>query len=94
MIEGVSETTENKVEKQNVGFLGMLLGAVGDSLLGNLLAGKEVIRAGEETIKANLEFQHLILWLILKYKGVNEMFENLMVFIQKTACLKLRMRHM
>ena len=83
MIEGVNETTENKAKKQNIGFLGMLLGTVGASFLGTVLAGKEVIRAGEGTIRADLEFWHLILWLILKYKGFNEMFENLMVFIQK-----------
>ena len=34
----------------------MLLGTVGASLLGTLLVGKEVIRAGEGTITADLEF--------------------------------------
>ena len=28
------------------GFLGMLLGTLGDSLLGNMLTGKEIVRAG------------------------------------------------
>ena len=56
MIEGVNETTENKAKKQNIGLIGMSLGTVGASLLGTLLAGKEVIRAGEWTIRADLEF--------------------------------------
>ena len=34
----------------------MSLGTVGASLLGTLLAGKEVIRAGEGTFKADQEF--------------------------------------
>ena len=56
MIEGFNETTENKAKKQNIGLVGMLLGTVGASLLGTLLAGKEIIRAGEGTIRADLEF--------------------------------------
>ena len=31
----------------------MLLGALGASFLGNMLAGKEINRAGEEFIRAN-----------------------------------------
>ena len=56
LTDGVSETIEKKSKKQKGGFLGMLIGTVGASLLGNLLAGKEVIRAGEGTIRADLEF--------------------------------------
>ena len=37
-------------KKNKRGFLGMLLGKIGASLLGNLLAGKCTIRAGERTI--------------------------------------------
>ena len=35
-----------KQKKQKEGFLGMLLGTIGASLLGNMLAGKEIVRAG------------------------------------------------
>ena len=56
LTDGVSETIEKKSKKQKGGFLGMLIGTVGASLLGNLLAGKEAIRAGEGTIGADLEF--------------------------------------
>ena len=48
--EGVSETIQNEAKKQKVGFLSMLLGTLGASLLGNILAGKGVIRAGDGAI--------------------------------------------
>ena len=35
-----------KQKKQKEGFLGILLGTIGASLLGNMLAGKEIVRAG------------------------------------------------
>ena len=37
-------------------FLSMSLGTLGASLLGNLLTGKDTIRAGEGTIKAGQNF--------------------------------------
>ena len=51
LLEGVSETTKNDAKEQKGGFLSMLLGTLGASLLGNMLAGKGVIRAGEGTAK-------------------------------------------
>ena len=36
----------NETKKQKGGFLGMLLGTLGVSLLGNMLAGKGTVRAG------------------------------------------------
>ena len=39
-IKGVSETMENEAKEQKGGFLGILLGTLGSSLLGNLLTGK------------------------------------------------------
>ena len=47
LIKGVSETIKNEAKKQKGGFLGMLLGTLGASLLGNLLTGKGKIRAGD-----------------------------------------------
>ena len=38
----VSETVQNEVKEQKGGFLGMLLGTLGASLLGNILAGKGI----------------------------------------------------
>ena len=51
LIKAVSETIKNKVKGQKAGFLSMLLGALGASLLGNLIAGKGTIRVGEGTIR-------------------------------------------
>ena len=46
--KGVSETIQHEAKEQIVGFLPMLLGTLGASLLGNLLTGRKgVIRAGE-----------------------------------------------
>ena len=52
LLEGVSETIKNQAKEQKGGFLSMLLGTLGVSLLGNMLAGKGVVRAGEEIIRA------------------------------------------
>ena len=40
-LKGVSETIENEAKEQKDGFLGMLLGTLGASLLANMLAGKK-----------------------------------------------------
>ena len=42
LIKGVSETIQNEAKKQEVGFLGMLLGTTGASLLRNSLRSKRV----------------------------------------------------
>ena len=56
LLKGVSETIQHKAKEQRGGFLGMLLGTIGVSLLGDALSkglsGKGVIRAGEGTIRA------------------------------------------
>ena len=56
LIKGVSETIKNEAQEQKGGFLGMLLGTVGASLLENILIGKGTIRAGEATIRAGQDF--------------------------------------
>ena len=47
LLKGVSETIQNEVKEQKGGFLSMLLGTLGPSLLGNLLTRKEIYRAGK-----------------------------------------------
>ena len=42
----VNKTIKNKTNEQKGGFLSMLLGTLGAKLLGNLLAGKGIVRAG------------------------------------------------
>ena len=46
LLKGVTKTIENEKKEQKDGFLSMLLGTLGASLLGNLLSGKEIVRAG------------------------------------------------
>ena len=48
----VSETIQNEAKEQKGGFLSMLLGTLGASLLGNILTGKGINRAGEGVIRA------------------------------------------
>ena len=43
LIKGVSENIKNEVKEQKAGFIGMLLGTLGASLLGNKLAVKVVM---------------------------------------------------
>ena len=53
LLSNVGKTIENKVKEQKGGFLSMLLGTLGASLLGNLLTGgKEIMRAGEVIMRA------------------------------------------
>ena len=47
LLNGVTETIQNEVKEQKGGFLSMLLGTLGASLLGNLLTGRGINRAGE-----------------------------------------------
>ena len=56
LIKGVSKTIKNEGKEQKGGFLGMLLGTLGASLLRNLLTGKGTIRAGKGTIRAGENF--------------------------------------
>ena len=47
LLKGVTETVQNEVKEQKGGFLSMLLGTLGASLLGNILAGKGINTAGK-----------------------------------------------
>ena len=51
LLKGVTKTIENETKEQKGGFLSMLLGTLGASLLGNLLTGgKGIVRAGEGNV--------------------------------------------
>ena len=43
LLKGVTETVQNEIKEKKGGFLSMLLGTLGASLLGNLLTGKGAI---------------------------------------------------
>ena len=45
-MKGVTKTIRNEKKEQKGRFLSMLLRTLGASLLGNLLSGKETVRAG------------------------------------------------
>ena len=75
LLKGVSETIKHECLEQRGGFLSMLLGTLGASLLGNLLTGgKGVIRAGEgiKKKKSNL----LIPFHLLTNFEISEYYEN------------------
>ena len=51
LIKGITKTVKNETKEQKGGFLSMLLRTLGASLLGNLLTGKWIVRAGKENKK-------------------------------------------
>ena len=46
LLKGFTNTIKNETKEQKGGFLCMLVGTLGASLLGNLLSGKGIVRAG------------------------------------------------
>ena len=44
LLKGIVKTIKNETKEQKEGFLSMLLGTLGASLLGYLLAGKELVQ--------------------------------------------------
>ena len=46
LLKGVTKTIKNEIKEQKGGSLSTLLGTLGASLLGNLLTGKGIVRAG------------------------------------------------
>ena len=51
LLKAATKTTKIETKEQKGGFLSMLLGTLGASLLGNLLTGKGILRAGSGNIK-------------------------------------------
>ena len=53
LLKEVTKTVENEIKEQRGGFLGMILGTLGASLIGNLLTdGKGMMRAGDGIVRA------------------------------------------
>ena len=48
LLKGVTKTIKTETKEQKEGFLSMLLGTPGASLLGNVLSGKGIVRAGSK----------------------------------------------
>ena len=65
LLKGVTKTIENETKEQRGGFLSMLLGTSGASLLGNLLTGgKRIVRAGEGVVRAGEGVKKKLNWLL------------------------------
>ena len=56
LIKGVSETIKNEAKEQKRGFLRILLGILGASLLGNLWKVTGTLRASEDTVREDQDF--------------------------------------
>ena len=55
LLKGVSKTIENETKEKRGGFSSMLLGTLGASLLGNLLTGEGIMRAGDGIVRSGSE---------------------------------------
>ena len=51
LLKGITESVQNEIKEQKGGFLSMLLGTLGASLLGNLLTGKGTFHARKRVNK-------------------------------------------
>ena len=61
LLKGVSKTIENETKEQRGGFLSMLLGTLGASILGNLLTGgKSIMRAGEGSVTSRAKGKGIV----------------------------------
>ena len=61
LLKGVSKTIENETKEQRGGFLSMLPGTLGASLLGNLLTGgKGIMRAGEGSVASRAKGEGIV----------------------------------
>ena len=61
LLKGVSKTIENETKEQRGGFLSMLLGTLGVSLLGNLSSGgKGIMRAGKGSVTSRAKGEGIV----------------------------------
>ena len=61
LLKGVSKAIKNETKEQKGGFLSMLLGTLGASLLGDLLTGgKGIVRAGEGSVASRTKGEGIV----------------------------------
>ena len=53
LLKGASKTIQNAAKEQKGGLLSMLLGTLGERVLGNILTSKGINRVGEGIIRAS-----------------------------------------
>ena len=58
LLKGVTEQVQNEAKEEKRGFLSALLGTLGASLLGNLLTGKGIYRAGKSKGIVRADYGH------------------------------------
>ena len=81
-MKGVTKAIKNEAKEQKGGFLGMLLGTLGASLLGNMLPGQGIVKAGYGNKEGKAILQ------TLKFKNIIKLHQDLMDFLQKIIYLK------
>ena len=73
LLKGVTESVQNEGKEQKGGFLSMLLGTLGTSLLGNLLTGKRAFHAGTGVHKKGKGIHRAGEGIVRAGKGSNNM---------------------
>ena len=63
LLKGITESVQNEIKEQKGGFLSMLLGTLGASLLGDLLTGKGAFQARKRVNKNAGEEQVKVIWI-------------------------------
>ena len=53
LIKEINKITKNKTKERKDGFLSVLLGTLAATILGNALAGRGIVKAGEGIIRAD-----------------------------------------
>ena len=56
LIQEINKITKTKTKEQKDGFLSVLLGTLAASILGNALAGRGIVKAGQDIITAGENF--------------------------------------
>ena len=86
LLKRVNKTIKNETKEQKEGFLGMLLGTLGSSLLRNMLAEKGIAKAGYGNKKEKeMLRQSFGSKKTLKFKNIIKMNPDLMEFIQEIS---------
>ena len=88
LLKAVTKTIKNETTEQKGEFLSLLLGTLGASLLGNLLTGKGILRAGSGLLCMEIKKEKELQELEQKKKGIIRINQDLMVFIQEITYLK------
>ena len=81
LLKGVTKTIKNETKEQKGGFLSMLLGTSGASLLGDLLSGKgvisgEILRAGGRFLRAGERFLRAGEGFLTAGEGIRKISSN------------------